>query len=124
MSLHLRISMIVLALGVVITIVRLVNNKHMRMQYSLVWVVLSVLMLIVAVFPVITEWLCAIAGIQTQSNLVYLMGILALLLVSFMQTGIVSKQADQITLLTQELSLHKYREQEIREKELTDENEK
>ena len=124
MSLHLRISMIVLALGVVITIVRLVNNKHMRMQYSLVWVVLSVMMLIIAIFPVITEWLCAIAGIQTQSNLVYLMGILALLLVSFMQTGVVSKQADQITLLTQELSLHKYREQESQEKEHIDENEK
>jgi Uncharacterized conserved protein len=124
MSLHLRISMIVLALGVVITIVRMVNNKHMRMQYSLVWVVLSVMMLIIAIFPVITEWLCTIAGIQTQSNLVYLMGILALLLVSFMQTGIVSKQADQITLLTQELSLHKYREQESQEKEHVNENEK
>lgn len=57
-------------------------------------------------------WLCGITGIETPSNLIYLFGILILLLISFYQTALLSKQADRITRLTQVLSIEKfYREQ-------------
>ncbi len=108
MSLHLRIAMIVLAVVVMVIIFRSVNKKHMRMQYSLVWIIISIALLLLAIFPVFAQWLCFLFGIETPSNLIFLLGILALLLLNFTQTGIVSKQAEQIKTLTQALSLHQY----------------
>lgn len=71
-------------------------------------------------FPGIVVWLCGITGIETPSNLIYLFGILILLLISFYQTALLSKQADRITRLTQVLSIEKfYREQ--KEADRTDE---
>ena len=108
MSLHLRIAMIVLAVGVMVIIFRSVNKKHMRMQYSLVWILISVALLLVAVFPVLAQWLCLLLGIETPSNLIFLLGILALLLLNFTQTGNISKQSEQIKTQTHALSLHQY----------------
>ena len=105
--------MIVLALLIVTIIVRSVNRKKLRIQYSFAWLVIAAALLAVAFFPGIT-------GIETPSNLIYLFGILILLLISFYQTALLSKQADRITRLTQVLSIEKfYREQ--KEADRTDE---
>lgn len=104
--------MIVLALLIVTIIVRSVNRKKLRIQYSFAWLVIAAALLAVAFFPGIAVWLCSVTGIETPSNLIYLFGILILLLISFYQTALLSKQADRITRLTQVLSIEKfYREQ-------------
>lgn len=112
MSPLLRVEMIVLALLIVTIIVRSVNRKKLRIQYSFAWLVIAAALLTVAFFPGIAIWLCGVTGIETPSNLIYLFGILILLLISFYQTALLSKQADRITRLTQVLSIEKfYREQ-------------
>ena len=104
--------MIVLALLIVTIIVRSVNRKKLRIQYSFAWLVIAAALLAVAFFPGIVVWLCGITGIETPSNLIYLFGILIQLLISYYQTALLSKQADRITRLTQVLSIEKfYREQ-------------
>ena len=120
MSPFLRAEMIVLALLIVTIIVRSVNRKKLRIQYSFAWLVIAAALLAGAFFPGIVVWLCGITGIETPSNLIYLFGILILLLISFYQTALLSKQADRITRLTQVLSIEKfYREQ--KEADRTDE---
>lgn len=112
MSPFLRIEMIVVALLIVTIIVHSVNRKKLRIQYSFAWLVIAAALLAVAFFPSIAVWLCGITGIETPSNLIYFFGILILLLISFYQTALLSKQADRITRLTQVLSIEKfYREQ-------------
>ena len=112
MSPFLRAEMIVLALLIVTIIVRSVNRKKLRIQYSFAWLVIAAALLAVAFFFCFFVWLCGITGIETPSNLIYLFGILILLLISFYQTALLSKQADRITRLTQVLSIEKfYREQ-------------
>lgn len=108
MSVLLRIEMIIAALLVMVIIVRNVNRKKLRLQYSFFWLVIVAGMLIVAFVPSVVDWLCGIMQIQTPSNLIYLFGILILLLISFYQTTLISKQADQITRLTQIVSIEKY----------------
>ena len=120
MSPFLRAEMIVLALLIVTIIVRSVNRKKLRIQYSFAWLVIAAALLAVAFFPGIVVWLCGNTGIETPSNLIYLFGLLILLLISFYQTALLSKQADRITRLTQVLSIEKfYREQ--KEADRTDE---
>lgn len=109
MSVLLRAEMIIAALVVMAVIVRNVNKKKLRLQYSFFWLVIVAGMLLVAIFPGIVDWLCGVMQIQTPSNLIYLFGILILLLISFYQTTLISKQADQIARLTQIVSIERHK---------------
>lgn len=108
MSFLLSVEMIILAFLVITIVIYSVNKKKMCIQYSLVWVLLSLVLIVVAVFPDIVFWLSNILGIETPSNLVYLFGIFALLLITFMQTCVISKQAEKIKFLTQIVSIKQY----------------
>ncbi len=108
MSLLLRIEMIVLSLIVVFIVINSVNKKKMCIQYSLIWILIAFSLLIIAIFPDIVFALCALLGVKTPSNLIYLFGIFALLLVTLIQTSIISKQTERIKFLTQIVSIEKY----------------
>lgn len=108
MSALLRAEMILAALLVMLIIVLNVNKKRLRLQYSFFWFVIAAGMLTVAFVPDVVDWLCLVMQIKTPSNLIYLFGILILLLISFYQTTLISKQADQIARLTQIISIEKY----------------
>ena len=108
MPLLLRIEMIILSLLMVAIVINLVNKKKMCIQYSLIWIIISLTLIIIAVFPGIVFWLCSLLGIKTPSNLIYLIGIFALLLVSLVQTSIISRQTERIRFLTQIVSIDKY----------------
>ena len=121
MSTLLRIEMIVIALLIVTIIVRSVNRKKLRIQYSFAWLIIAAALMVIALFPGVVVWLCGITGIETPSNLIYLFGILILLLISFYQTILLSKQADRITRLTQVLSIERfYREQQEQKETVND----
>ena len=108
MGLLLRIEMIVMAVLVVFIIIHNVNRKRLRIQYSFVWLLIALSLLAVAFFPGIVIWLCSIMSIETPVNLIYLLGIFALLLITFAQTLVISRQADRITRLTQIVSIEKF----------------
>lgn len=111
MSLSLRIELIVIALAFLFIIVRSINRKKLRIQYSFAWLMIALALLVAAFFPNIPVWLCGITGIETPSNLVYLLGILVLLLISFHQTLLLSRQAEQIKKLTQYVAIEKYKQE-------------
>jgi len=108
MGLLLRIEMIVMAVLVGFIIIHNVNRKRLRIQYSFVWLLIALSLLAVAFFPGIVIWLCSIMSIETPVNLIYLLGIFALLLITFYQTLVISRQADRITRLTQIVSIEKF----------------
>ena len=112
MSTLLRIEMIAAALLVVFIIVHNVNHKRLRIQYSFVWLLIVLALLVAAFFPGVVLWLCGVLGIEVASNLVYLVGIFALLLITFYQTLLLSRQAEQLKRLTQIVSLEKFNGEE------------
>ena len=104
MSTLLRAEMIAVALLAVYIIVHNVNRKKLRIQYSFVWLLIALSMLGAALFPGAVSWLCGVLGLETPSNLIYLVAILVLMLISFFQTMLLSRQADQIKRLIQIVS--------------------
>ena len=86
MSLSLRVFLLLMALVFLVIIVRTINKKKLRIQYSFPWMLIAAAMLLLAIFPQIAVFLCSVTGIQTPSNLIYLMGIVILLLISFYQS--------------------------------------
>lgn len=118
MSIVLRIELIVLAFVFVALVFDAVNKKKLWLQYSLIWLLISLGLVITAFFPNILDWMASIMEIEVTSNLVYLIAIFVLVIITFYLTKIVSKQSEQIKTLIQITSIERYiNEKEERENE-------
>ena len=101
MSWILRTELIALALVAIVVVIHAVNRRVLQLKYSLIWLLISLCLVIAALFPKIT----ALVGIETPSNLIFFLAIIALLGICFSLTVIVSRQETRIKRLIQILSI-------------------
>ncbi len=113
LSTILRVELIILAVVFIAIVIHKVNNRKLLMQYSLIWLFISLVMIVVAAFPQIVVTITQASGIETPSNLVYLIGIVGLMFISINLTAKISRQANDIRLLVQMNAIDTY----LREKE-------
>ena len=111
MPISLRIVLIVLSIVFVIGVLYCVNHKKMQLQFSLIWLLISLILILIAIFPQIVYFIAKITGIKTASNLVYLMGIIILFVIIINLTIKISKQSAQIHDLIQEFSIYKFQKE-------------
>lgn len=105
MLFYLRVEMLFLAGVVFFIVLRAIRKGKLLVRFSLVWLFIATGMVFAAAYPAAVTWMCGIVHIEKVSNLIYLLGILTLLGLSFQQTLLLSKQSDQIKRLTQSMSL-------------------
>lgn len=108
MSTILRMELLLLALIFLFVAFQAVSKKKMQLKYSLLWLLVALCMVIAACFPDLIQWLTKLAGIETPSNFIYLLGIVVLLILSFSLSMIVSRQSDQIKRLAQYTAIEAY----------------
>ena len=75
------------------------------MQDSIFWVVLSVLLVVVAVFPGLVYGISEALGIASPSNFVFLVIIAVLLSKQFVDAEEISQLKHRVTQLAQEIAL-------------------
>jgi hypothetical protein len=112
MSLTLRVVLILVSLLAFIYIVGKIRNSKMQIEYTLFWIILSIMMMVMAIFPQILYWLTGKLGFMSTSNLVYLIIIGILLLKVFMMTIEVSALEQKVQNLVQELALNEKQHKE------------
>ena len=83
MSLQFRILLILVAVLTAVSILRKIRKEKVQIQYSIFWILFSLLLIILAVFPVILITLSHRLGIGSPANLVFLIIIFLLLVKSF-----------------------------------------
>jgi len=115
MSTLLRVELFIITVLFVILVFRSINQKKLQMKYSVVWILISFAMLIIAVFPDIITVITNLTGIETPSNFIYFAGIVVLLVVSFYLTTVVSKQSDTLRFLIQMTAINKFLDNESEE---------
>lgn len=100
---------LVLLLAILMLVYIFVSLKKGRMpiKYALVWLIPTIVILFLAIFPFILEWVATTIGFATLSNLVIGILLTVLLFISMALTIIVAGQSTKITLLIQEISLLK-----------------
>lgn len=108
MSNILRIELIICSLIFLIIVFRTVNKKKLWLQHSLIWIIISCSLILISIFPQIVIKLSNIVDIETPSNLVYLFGIIALIIISFLHSIVISSQATKIKKLVQMVSIDNY----------------
>lgn len=105
MSTLLRVELIVLAVLAIVVVVHAVNRRVLQLKYSLIWLLISLCLVVTALFPHIAFAVTALVGIETTSNLIFFLAIFALLGICFSLTIIVSRQEARMKRLIQTLSI-------------------
>jgi hypothetical protein len=107
MSLNLRITLIIAAALFLIVLLMFLRKKSVNLNYSLLWILFSFIIFILALFPKLVSLLSDLVGIATPSNTIFAVMISLILIILIFMTSVVSKQHRQIKTLAQELAIIK-----------------
>lgn len=101
------LGIIVVALSLLFLVVVVVNVARGRLllRYSLLWIILAMLSLIVAVFPGIADALAQFLSFGETVNFVFFVVIFFLLLSYFSLTIVLSRSANKNVQLVQKIAL-------------------
>ena len=116
MGLGLRISLLIAILIYVILIVVLLRKKSLNLKYSLLWMFMAAVFLVMVAFPSLVEKLANLIGVASYINAIFMAFIFFILLLVVTLTSIVSKQRQEIKTLIQNLAILKKQVDEISKK--------
>ena len=86
MSIALRVLLIIVSVMNTLNILRRIRKSKLQIDYSIFWLVFSMILIVIAVFPQIVIKLAQIIGFQSPANMVFLLVIFALMFKSFQST--------------------------------------
>lgn len=90
------------------TVIQLVRKNKLQESYSILWIVMSLILLVLSSTPVFINTFAAWLDIKNPPSLLFLFGLVYLLIYNLHITTVVSRQAEKITKLAQELALLKH----------------
>lgn len=83
----------------------LIRKKHLREQYSLLWLLFGLAMTILSIGTSWLEWLAEQFDVKYAPALLFLVGIIFCLVLILHLTVVVSKLSERVVRLTQETGL-------------------
>lgn len=104
---RLTVAALVLAVALLLLVFELLRRRHLREKYAAIWVAVSVGTIVLAVFPNLLYRGADLLGIQTPSNLLFLVSLVVLLSISLQLSGEVGQLEEQTRTLAEEVgALH------------------
>ena len=91
--------------GYIIDMVRL---RKLELKYTLLWLFTSVSFIVMAIFPVIINWVAEILSIKERVNALFLITLFFLIMIIFSLTVAIADKSKSITSLTQEIGMIKF----------------
>jgi len=104
-SIFLRIILLIGAVFATIYMLRSVKRSRMRIEDTLFWVFLTLLILVIAIFPQIITFFAGVLGVASEQNLLFLLFLFILLVVGYGNAKANSEQETQLRELTQQIAL-------------------
>ncbi|MBQ8267417.1 MAG: DUF2304 domain-containing protein [Clostridia bacterium] len=118
MGLELRISVFI-AIAVYMTlIVVLLRKKSLNLKYSLLWMFMAVVLLVMVAFPGLVEFLAGLIGVASYINAIFMSFIFFILLLVVSLSSIVYKQRREIKTLIQNMAILKKEIEELKNKNI------
>jgi len=101
----LRIVLIIVSFLVVAFVLRKIRKTQLSIDDAIYWIIASVLLLVLSIFPQIAIWVSELLGIQSAANFVFLFMIFVVLVKLFNMAIEVSIQKQRLNRLIQKLAL-------------------
>lgn len=102
-------NLLFIAIGIIliIYIIKSVMNKNFDMYESIFWIIATIVIIILAIFPKSLDAISLKLGIRYSPSLVFLLGVVFLLFINFKQSRLLNDEKQKIVELTQELVILK-----------------
>lgn len=107
---------VLVSLGSLAVIVELVRRRKLKEEYSLLWILTAVGMLVLSSWYDLVEWLTRLSGAVTPTTTLFIFGLVFLLLISVHFSTVISRLTEQVRRLTQEMALLSAERDELRER--------
>lgn len=108
----------ILAIGVsgvlVGVLVALMRRRRLKEKYAFVWLVVVLGASLFAFFPRAAEWLAGLAGVETPSNLIFILALLVLLGVTLQLSVEASKTEEDMRTLAEQIAFLRHDLDELR----------
>lgn len=103
----LQIILIVVTILFTIFIILKTGKKKLNYKLTILWLFVSLLTVVLAIFPQIVNWVAKLIHIETPVNALFLMFIFFLIVITFYISAEISKLQNKETILIQENALLK-----------------
>jgi hypothetical protein len=102
-----RVSVFAVLASVLLLIVvlELIRSRRVRERYALLWLLTAAVMLVLSVWRSGLDTIAGLVGINYAPSALFVLGSLFMLLVLLHYSTVISKLADQNTILAQRLAL-------------------
>lgn len=108
MSLALRILLSVVSVFSMVIMMRKIRHSKFQIEYAIFWILFSVLLIVMAIFPNLAIYLAHAIGIQSPVNMIFLVIIFILMAKLFYLNIHVSQLEYKVKELVQKLALNEH----------------
>jgi len=115
MSLRAHIALAILVALAIVGIVVLVRRRHLKAKYSLLWLSLGAVMVVIAAVPGLLDWTAERLGIWYQPTLLILLGLALLLLIVVHFSYELTRSENRTRELAEQLALLRLRVTELQQ---------
>ena len=105
MSLTLRIALILVSFLVILFVLKRIRRTKLYIDDAIYWIIFSVLLFVISIFPQIAIFAAELLGIQSPANFVFLLIIFVVLIKLFNLSIELSVQRHRLNRLVQKLAL-------------------
>ncbi len=109
---RLQIILIVASLATFIYVILRIKKHQLNIDDSIVWIIWSILLLILSVFPGLPTYLSKLLGFESTSNFILTGFIFVIYIMVFLQNIKISELKEKNKKLIQRLSIDKKKEEE------------
>ncbi|WP_260867103.1 DUF2304 family protein [Paenibacillus sp. Y412MC10] len=113
MNLNIYIISFCMSLAFAGSILYLIRKRRLREQYALLWLLMSVIMMVLSLFPSLLDEVAQRIHIYYAPSLLYLLSVVAVLFILLHLTMAVSTLTHRVIVLTQTLGLQEQRIQKL-----------
>lgn len=103
----LRISLIICALAVLLFVLRRIRKSTMEISDLIFWIIISLALIVVAIFPQIAYFASNVLGFEAPSNFIFACGIFVLLVRTFTQDQKICELKKKLVSMSQSDALRR-----------------
>jgi hypothetical protein len=100
-----RLFAITTSVATLIGIIELVRRRRLKEEYSWLWILTTLGMLVLSAWYGLIEWISHLIGAVTPTTTLFLFGLLFLLAISVHFSTMISRLSQQVRRLTQEMAI-------------------
>jgi len=106
---QIRLLLVLGSIAAFAFVIRYIRRSRVKIEHTLFWIFMCILMLVMSIFPQIPFWLAGVLGIESPANFVFLFLIALLLVNQFFMTMRLSHLEIRVQELIQAVALEKKR---------------